>query len=89
MRSHPVCGQVLSAVAIASVFGSFALMPKFGFVIAACLALVGLIAFGGLGVWLQLDCVHYKHPAEAIEGVRSVLRVLVLFAFVTPPQPRP
>ena len=25
-----------------------------------------------------------KHPAEAIEGVRSVLRVLVLFALVTP-----
>jgi proton-dependent oligopeptide transporter, POT family len=45
---------------------------------------VGLIAFGGLGVWLQLDCVRNKHPAEAIEGVRSVLRVLVLFALVTP-----
>src|SRR6476646_1468295 len=77
-------GQVLAAIAIASVIGSFALTPKFGFVIAACLALVGLIAFGGLGVWLQLDCVRSKHPAEAIEGVRSVLRVLVLFALVTP-----
>ena len=51
-------GQVLAAIAIASVIGSFALTPKFGFVIAACLALVGLIAFGGLGVWLQLDCVR-------------------------------
>jgi hypothetical protein len=28
--------------------------------------------------------VRGKHPAEAIEGVRSVLRVLVLFALVTP-----
>ena len=51
-------GQLLAAIAIASVIGSFALTPKFGFVIAACLALVGLIAFGGLGVWLQLDCVR-------------------------------
>ena len=64
--------------------GSFLLIPKFGFVIAACLALVALIAFGGLGVWLQLDSVRDKHPAEAIEGVRAVLRVLVLFALVTP-----
>ena len=30
-------GQVLAAIAIASVIGSFALTPKFGFVIAACL----------------------------------------------------
>ena len=29
-------------------------------------------------------CVRSKHPEEAIEGVRSVLRVLVLFALVTP-----
>jgi POT family proton-dependent oligopeptide transporter len=77
-------GQLLAAVAIAVAIGSFVLIPKFGFVIAACLALVALIAFGGLGVWLQLDSVRDKHPAEAIAGVRSVLRVLVLFALVTP-----
>jgi POT family proton-dependent oligopeptide transporter len=77
-------GQLLAVIAVASAIGSFALTPKFGFVIAACLALVGLIAFGGLGVWLQLDCVRDRHPAEAIAGVRSVLRVLVLFAMVTP-----
>ena len=77
-------GQLLAVIAVASVIGSLALTPKFGFVIAACLALVGVIAFGGLGVWLQLGCVRDRHPAEAIEGVRSVLRVLVLFALVTP-----
>ena len=77
-------GQVLAAIAVATVIGSFLLMPKFGFVISACLALVGVIAFGGLGVWLQLDAVRDKHPADAIAGVRSVLRVLVLFALVTP-----
>jgi POT family proton-dependent oligopeptide transporter len=77
-------GQILGAMAVASAIGSFVLMPQLGFVIAACLALVGLIAFGGLGVWLQLDAIRDKHPAEAIAGVRSVLRVQVLFALVTP-----
>ena len=77
-------GQLLAAVAVAIAIGAFVLTPNFGFVIAACLALVALIAFGGLGVWLQLDSVRDKHPAEAIAGVRSVLRVLVLFALVTP-----
>ena len=77
-------GQVLAVIAVATAIGSFLLMPKFGFVIAACLALVGVIAFGGLGVWLQLDAVRDKHPADAIAGARAVLRVLVLFALVTP-----
>jgi proton-dependent oligopeptide transporter, POT family len=77
-------GQILAAIAVATATGSFLLMPKFGFVIAACLALVAVIAFGGLGVWLQLDAVRDKHPADAIAGARSVLRVLVLFALVTP-----
>jgi len=86
-RDAIVCrlpGKILAAIAIATAIGSFLLMPKFGFVIAACLALVAVIAIGGLGVWLQLDGVRQEHPAEAIEGVRSVLRVLVLFALVTP-----
>src|SRR5213082_782265 len=73
-----VRGQVFAAIAIATAIGSFLLMPKFGFVIAACLALVAIIAIGGLGVWLQLDAVRDKHSAEAIDGARSVLRVLVL-----------
>ena len=43
-----------------------------------------MIAFGGVGVWLQLEAARGKHPDEAVEGVRAVLRVLVLFALVTP-----
>jgi POT family proton-dependent oligopeptide transporter len=77
-------GQLFAALAIMTAIGSFVLTAKFGFVIAACLALVALIAFGGLGVWLQLDSVSDKHPPEAINGVRPVLRVLVLFGLVTP-----
>jgi POT family proton-dependent oligopeptide transporter len=79
-----MAGRVLAAIGLVAAIGSFLLIPQFGFVIAACLALVALIGFGGAGVWMQLDTVRGKHPAEAIEGVRSVLRVLVLFAIVTP-----
>jgi POT family proton-dependent oligopeptide transporter len=77
-------GKVLAGAAFLGAVVSFLLIPKFGFVIAACLALVSVIGFGGIGVWMQLDAVRRKHPDEAIAGVRSVLRVLVLFALVTP-----
>ena len=75
---------MLAIASAAAAIGSFLLMPKFGFVIAACLALVAVIGFGGIGVWMQLEAVRGRHPEEAIAGVRSVLRVLVLFALVTP-----
>ncbi|MDQ6860932.1 MAG: oligopeptide:H+ symporter [Verrucomicrobiota bacterium] len=77
-------GQILAGIAAIAAIVSLLMIPQQGFVIAACLALVAIIAFGGLGVWLQLDRLRGQHPDEAIAGVRSVLRVLVLFAFVTP-----
>jgi POT family proton-dependent oligopeptide transporter len=77
-------GRVLALTGVAAAIGSFFLIPKFGFVIAACLALVALIGFGGIGVWMQLDAARGKHSDVAIAGVRAVLRVLVLFAIVTP-----
>ena len=49
-----------------------------------CLALVVGIGFAGAGTWWQLDRAHAAHPAEAVEGARSVLRILVLFALATP-----
>jgi POT family proton-dependent oligopeptide transporter len=77
-------GRVLAIVGVAAAVVSFLLIPKFGFVIAACLAMVAIIGFGGLGVGLQLEAARGKHPDDAIDGVRAVLRVLVLFALVTP-----
>lgn len=56
----------------------------FTFVEAFCLALVLLLAFGGAGTWMQLERARGAHPDEAVEGVRSVLRILVVFALVTP-----
>jgi POT family proton-dependent oligopeptide transporter len=58
--------------------------PILGVVDFWCLALVGAIGFIGAGAWLQLDRARAAHPHEAIEGARSVLRILVLFFLVTP-----
>ena len=55
-----------------------------GFVITACLALGAIIAGVGFGASLQLGRARGLHPDTAIEGVRSVLRILIVFALVTP-----
>ncbi|MES2261514.1 MAG: oligopeptide:H+ symporter [Pseudomonadota bacterium] len=75
------------AVAIAGAVGAFAslcMSPSWGFVISACLALVLLLAFGGIGTSMQLERARGQHPDEAVEGVRAVLRILIVFALVTP-----
>lgn len=75
------------AIAVLGLVGagfSLTLIHSHGFVVAACLALVVVMGCGGLGASLQLDRARGAHPDEAVEGVRAVLRVLVLFALVTP-----
>ena len=54
------------------------------FVVTFCLALGALIAFGGAGVSMQLERARGLHPDEAVDSVRSVLRILIIFALVTP-----
>jgi POT family proton-dependent oligopeptide transporter len=77
-------GLALAILGVAAAIVSLVLTPKFGFVIAVCMALVSIIACGGAGVWLQLERARAHHPQDAVDGVRAVLRVLVLFALVTP-----
>jgi proton-dependent oligopeptide transporter, POT family len=55
-----------------------------GPITAPCLALVFLIGLVGGGAWIQLDRARGSHPEKAIDGARSVLRILVAFALVTP-----
>lgn len=57
---------------------------SFGFVITACLSLGALIAFGGWGASLQLERARGLHPDAAVDSVRAVLRILIVFALVTP-----
>jgi POT family proton-dependent oligopeptide transporter len=77
-------GRVLAGLGLALAAIALIFAAQIGVVIALCSALVALIAFGGLGVSIQLDGARARHPEAAVEGVRSVLRVLVLFALVTP-----
>ena len=77
-----------AVIAVGLVLG-WALKPpfwpaQFEFVITFCLALGVLILFGGIGTSLQLERARGVHPGEAIEDVRAVLRVLIVFAIVTP-----
>ncbi len=79
-------GTLLAGAGIVLALGALALFG-FGaltFVEAFCLALVLLLAFGGGGTWLQLERARGVHPDEAVEGVRAVLRILVVFLLVTP-----
>jgi POT family proton-dependent oligopeptide transporter len=56
----------------------------FDFVIGACLSLGALLLFGGIGTWIQLDRARGLHPDKAVDDVRAVLRILIVFALVTP-----
>jgi len=73
------CGSV--AVGIAGLFG---ITSALDIVPALCLALVLVIGFGGAGAAMQLDRARGVHPDAAVEGVRAVLRVLILFGLITP-----
>lgn len=77
-------GLVIAVLGLVLAAASFSLVGSLGIVICLCLALVSILAGIGGGTWLQLERARGQHPAEAVEGVRSVLRVLVIFALTTP-----
>jgi proton-dependent oligopeptide transporter, POT family len=77
-----------AALAVAILLG-WAIKPAgwpegFDFVVSACLALLALIAFGGIGTWMQLERARGRHADSAVDSVRAVLRILIVFALVTP-----
>ena len=69
-----------AALAVAALF----LIPQIGIVAALCLALVMLLGLVGSGAWWRLEAARGRHPDAAVDGVRAVLRILVVFALVTP-----
>jgi POT family proton-dependent oligopeptide transporter len=77
-------GLLVAGLGVLLALVSLALIPSLGFVIGACMALGALLVFGGAGTALQLELARAHHPAEAVDGVRAVLRVLVVFALATP-----
>ncbi|TMQ05109.1 MAG: POT family MFS transporter [Deltaproteobacteria bacterium] len=83
-RGRP--GLALAGLGAVLACGAIALLvlDMLDLVPAVCLALVVLAGFGGAGATLQLDRARVRHPDEAVDGVRAVLRVLILFALITP-----
>ncbi len=77
-------GLGMAYVGVLGAAYSFSQIPSWGFVISACTALVLLLAFGGIGTSMQLERARGQHPDEAVDGVRAVLRILIVFALSTP-----
>ncbi|UUZ47265.1 hypothetical protein LP420_28010 [Massilia sp. B-10] len=55
--------------------------PSWGFVIAACTALVLLLAFGGIGTAMQLERAAFIRTKRSTAAC-AVLRVLIVFCAV-------
>lgn len=77
-------GYFMALAGVIAALGVLFLIPNIGVVAAFCLALVLVLGFGGAGTWMQLERARGIHPDESIDGVRAVLRILVLFVLVTP-----
>ncbi|MEL4282964.1 MULTISPECIES: POT family MFS transporter [Shewanella] len=77
-------GLVLALIGGVSAAYALVNIPTLGIVAGLCSAMVLLMGFVGLGASLQLERARGLHPDAAVDGVRSVLRILVLFALVTP-----
>jgi POT family proton-dependent oligopeptide transporter len=77
-------GLALLAVGVIAAGVSLAFWSKLGAASSLCLALVSVLLFGGVGAWMNLERARGHHPDEDVDGARSVLRILVLFALVTP-----
>ena len=79
-------GAIVAGLGVALAIGALSLsfVPAMGFVKSACLALGLLIGFGGYGISLQLDRARGKHADAAVDGARAVLRIVIVFALVTP-----
>ena len=74
---------VLWALSLAGVVPAW-WAEHFNFVKSACLALGVVIALGGWGASMHLERARGVHPDIAVDGVRAVLRILIVFALVTP-----
>jgi POT family proton-dependent oligopeptide transporter len=82
--THGNLGRHLATLGALAALATFALLPYLELVPVICLAFVVLLAGVGGGAWLQLDRARAVHAAEAVDGVRAVLRILIVFALVTP-----
>lgn len=81
-QGRPGLGLAVGGLVVG--FASLAAIPAIGFVAALCLALVLVLAPASVGILLQLERARGVHPDSDVDGVRAVLRLLAVFALVTP-----
>ncbi len=92
---EPGRGRPGLAIALSGVFAAVALLllwavgpewwpEKMNFVISFCIGLGLVIALGAIGTSMQLERARAQHGDAAVEGVRVVLRILIVFALITP-----
>ena len=77
-------GLAVAILGVVLAVASLGLLKWLELVPVLCVMLVLLLAFGSIGVSMQLERARGKHPDEAVDGVRAVLRILIVFALVTP-----
>ncbi|QUN05419.1 oligopeptide:H+ symporter [Shewanella yunxiaonensis] len=77
-------GLWLSIIGILLALFALSQFAVLGLVTSLCLALVLLMGFVGVGASMQLQRARQHHPAESVDGVKAVFRILILFALVTP-----
>jgi POT family proton-dependent oligopeptide transporter len=77
-------GLTVFRVGLVLAAGSLALIPWLGVVSCLCIALVLVLVATGVGTSMQIERARGLHPDEAVDGVKAVWPVLVLFGLVTP-----
>jgi POT family proton-dependent oligopeptide transporter len=77
-------GLFLAAVGVVLAVASLGTIYWLGVIPGVCLALVLFLLPFCIGVGRQLDRARGSHPDDAVEGVSAVLRLLIVFALVTP-----
>jgi proton-dependent oligopeptide transporter, POT family len=81
---HSNAGRTIAVVGVLVGVSSFALVEYLDIIPILCIILISILAFGGIGTSMQLERARGTHPDEAVDGVRAVLRILIVFALVTP-----
>ncbi|HVK85557.1 MAG TPA: MFS transporter, partial [Kofleriaceae bacterium] len=73
-------GKWIALLGVVFAYGTLLLYPigVFDIVPVICIAMVVLLAFGGAGTSMQLERARGVHPDEAVDGVKAVLRVLIV-----------
>lgn len=80
-------GAIIAGLGTALAIAAISLIwvaPSLGLVKPLCIALGLFLAGTCWGAWHSLERARGVHPDAAVDGVRQVLRILVLFALVSP-----